>query len=193
MLGESVQPTASSIAPALDRLRRGMMPAAITELRASNAAQPGHFATSRALARLCLLCAESVPPGAGGDAERGRLLDEATVLSRAAAERWAGGSSAWAWLATTLEVAGRIDPKRADAGAVIAALRHAAELAPYEPGYQVKLAMAYDGLADPDAAKERARCAARALELDRELRLDPLRRMPDSERAVMERFAGGGR
>jgi hypothetical protein len=95
--------------------------------------------------------------------------------------RQAGTSVAWSWHATCLLA---VDPA-GNLAEAIESLRAAAALAPREPSHAARLARL---LRQVDRI-EASTWAARALEADDNLRLDPLLRMQEADRAAMQTIA----
>ncbi|MBM4107599.1 MAG: hypothetical protein FJ255_02115 [Phycisphaerae bacterium] len=137
-----------------------------------------HFETLRAASRLALI--ESRAAAATGESPHSmHLRTEASSTAVTGTELFPASSQAWAWLATV----------RAEAGggaSVIGALQRAAALDPHGLTIKVRLA---DACAKAGLSIEAEAWAWRALEADRNLRLDPLRRLSDLERARLERMA----
>jgi hypothetical protein len=137
---------------------------------------PPHFETFRAASRLAVLESQ-----AAADPDRSRSLrSEALRIARKATELFPRSAQCWTWLATIQELIP--DPQ----GAIVS-LERAAELDPHGLTTKVRLADAHVRFGDPKSGSIWAR---RALESDRNLRLDPLRRLSDRERARMEELAG---
>ncbi|MEI7657770.1 MAG: O-antigen ligase family protein [Phycisphaerae bacterium] len=175
VLATPVSATSEGFAAGMTLLREHKAAACLAELDAAARAWPHHFSTDRVLARLLL--ARGLGPGPGSEDSR-RAID----LARQGAER-ADTSVAWSWYATCLLAA---DPQGRRSEAV-ESLGRAAELAPREPSHAVRLAR----LLEPVDRSQSAAWAARALACDDNLRLDPLLRLPASEREAMQALASG--
>jgi hypothetical protein len=172
-LGVPVAATPQGVINGMTNLRHRQAAASLEELESASRGWPDHFATTRVFGRLLL--AEGLAAGASSDMTR-RAID----VTRQGA-RQAGTSVAWSWHATCLLA---VDPagNRAEA---IESLRAAAALAPREPSHAARLARL---LREIDRI-EASTWAARALEADDNLRLDPLLRMQEADREAMQTIA----
>jgi hypothetical protein len=172
-LGVPVAATPEGVAAGMTNLRHRKAAASLEELAAASRGWPDHFATTRVFGRLLL--AEGLAAGGSSDMTR-RSLD----VTRQGA-RQAGTSVAWSWHATCLLA---VDPA-GNLAEAIESLRAAAALAPREPSHAARLARL---LRQVDRI-EASTWAARALEADDNLRLDPLLRMQEADRAAMQTIA----
>ena len=173
MLGVPVAASPESVVAGMTTLRQRKSAASLEELEAASRAWPDHFATTRVFSRLLL--STGLATGTPSD-----KTHRAVEISRQGARR-AGTAVAWSWHATCL-LAVDAQGHRAEA---IESLRAAAALAPREPSHAIRLARL---LGEIDRI-EASMWAARALEADDNLRLDPLLRMREADRAAMQAIA----
>lgn len=142
-------------------------------------AAPSHFGTARAATRI------SMSPVYRGlrESHSLSLLNRALVHSpeRALVQSWIGVVSASAF-----EQSGETEALHR----ACLAWEEAAALDPHSSFHPIQLAEAYARLGETDKARSWAK---RALALDANLRLDPLKQMPENTRRRMEALAGPGR
>ena len=162
-------------------IRRRTLTLARPALKQAAAAAPSHFETLRALSRLDLeIHAIATPPGSPFPADAGE---------QAAVERLAQSSNrstAWSWLAVLREAVALRSPSPAASTSALEAWSAAAAAAPFEPSYPAKAAFAAEAAGLPDQA---ATLATKALALDANMRLDPLRQLPPADRDRLTRLA----
>lgn len=167
----------------LMELRRQSLAAAREHLATAADVFPHHFETLRALSRvdleLAALSARSgpLPPDAGVESR----------LEKFARER--NKATAWSWLAVLRQTRWEQDRAPAALGGVVTAWRRAHDAAPFDPMFVAKAAFAASAAGDRTTAAE---WAAKALELNEQMRLDPLRQFAEGERKELERLAKGG-
>jgi hypothetical protein len=97
-----------------------------------------------------------------------------------------GSSAEWARIARTIEITSGALDRPADRADAQESWRRAAELDPHGLTPTLHVARLYAEIGRCAAA---ARWAARAIEINQNLRLDPLKQLTDAERAEMERLA----
>jgi hypothetical protein len=158
---------------------------AVEELGRAVDARPHHTTTRIEASRLALQNAVSVPDEASRwlDSARGWVLGSGDESLDARSLRW---------LAVIERVAveqGLADEEGVARARQIELLLAASELDPYNAPLARLIAEAHDGVGD---VPEAAAWARRALRLDENLRLDPLKRFTADERAGMQIFADGG-
>ncbi len=168
----------------IDRTRSDANEAAIEHLRRAVQHRPQHAETREAAIQALLRTLKTDPTGRPSAA-----LDEAVQIARGGVEFVPDRSRSWRLLSNTLQVT-------ADAGDAFDApefmaeaydaLLHAAELDPYGLGLTLDLVDLADklGLLDDQQA-----WATKALEINANLRLDPLRGLTDAERDRLEQIA----
>ena len=162
-------------------IRRQTLTLARPLLKKAFAAAPTHFETLRALSRLDLeIHAIATPPGSPFPANAG---EQAAVEILAATSN---RSTAWSWLAVIREAAALRSPSPAASTSALQAWSAASAAAPFEPSYAAKAAFAADAAGLPDQA---ATLATKALTLDANMRLDPLRQLPPADRERLTRLA----
>jgi len=159
--------------------------AAIEELGRAVDARPGHRETRIEASRLSLRKAVETP------GEAARWLDAARGWARGPGDR-AVDVRSLRWLAVIDRVAVEegleADPE-ATRGRQIDLLLAAHELDPYNAALAGQLAETYQRMGE---TAEAANWAGRALELDENLRLDPLKGFTAEERGRLRELAGGG-
>lgn len=164
----------------------GAMPAALERawgnLNAARAAAPLHGPTAEAASRVAAQLAQAM----GADRARAAAwMQRAVDAAQAATRSRRGRATAHLWLATVLENAEPLVP--GSAARVAPTLRIAADLDPFNAHTAARLARTLAGTGEPTAAN----WAARALELNSNLRLDPLRRLPADAEAELRAIARG--
>jgi hypothetical protein len=170
-LGRAVPPTQAGLEGAMAELQRRSLLESSSIFERAAAAGFDHFQTQRTMSKLCLAAA-AIPDG--HDAER-RL--RAWKIAESIARR-SDLASAWSWAATVrsaIPADGTIPPGEITARECLV---RAAALSPHEPSHPQRLALM---LKNDDPANAAA-WAAKALDADEQLRLDPLRRFTARER-----------
>lgn len=182
-VGTSVEPTQDGVARALQQVRVAGAEAALQDLVAAIVAAPSHSETREVASRAALQLAALRPPNSP---ERRDLRQRAIQLAADSTNLALRKAATRAWLANVLRGAADLggDPTlRRDA---LVALEQAALFDPWNPIHAANAAKLADDLRDVPAAR---RWASKALELDENMRLDPLRRFEASERARLEAIA----
>lgn len=182
-VGEWVTPNDAAVSAALQRVRIQGAAAALQELIAAIAVAPSHSETREAASRVALQLAALRPPNSD---ERRDLRRSAIQIAADATSLPLRKAASQAWLANVLRGAADLgsDPTlRRDA---LVAIEKAAAFDPFNPLHAANAARLADELRDTPAAR---RWASKALELDANMRLDPLRRFEPGERARLEAIA----
>jgi hypothetical protein len=185
--GMGVEDSREAIVRAVDSARMRSLAVAAEGLDRAAETMPAHTGTREAASRVRLQLARGLwdADRAGAEREIERALGVSEV-------REGDPSSAWAWRATVLESVGRI---RGEAGAVwgpaaVGAMERAVSADPWSAVHPVRLAELCSVSGDAAGA---SRWAARALEADERMRLDPsgTRRLTVEQRARMRELSGG--
>lgn len=179
-VAERVAPTDAAVADALRKVRVQGASVALQELIAAIAVAPSHSETREAASRVALQLAAL---RAASSDERRDLRQTAIQIAADATSLPLRRAASQAWLANVLRGAADLggDPTlRRDA---LGAIERAAILDPWNPLHAANAAKLAQELRDTSAAK---RWAQKALELDANMRLDPLRRFEPGERARLE-------
>lgn len=178
--------TQSEFEALLRRLRSRTVPPALTALDAAATLEPTAWDARFAAARLELALAIDLA-AAGDDGGARRRADGALARVAAVVDVQPNDASAWGRLGATRLVRAGLATVPSDAAeeraAAAAAWTNAARLDPHSLGPALalwRLAIAQD---QPDAARQ---WGARALEIDRLLRLDPLKGLTEAERSEIE-------
>lgn len=173
-------------------------------LRAGDAA-PRHLGTLKSASRV-LLQASVARRWLGQTDQAEALAERASQMARRGVERFPDDSAAWGWLGM---VWASIAQQRSDAGGggpagpggaggaarggdegdlgrAIEAWERAAALDPHGLWYPVRIVGAAQTMGDGPTAR---RWALRALEVDRDLRLDPVRGLSEAQRREFQRIA----
>ncbi|MBY0111614.1 MAG: O-antigen ligase family protein [Phycisphaerales bacterium] len=181
--GRSVAPDEASITEAMNQLRRAGAAAALQDLIAAIAVIPSDAPTREAASRVALQLAALHPPAS----EQRRDLRQTAIQIEADATRLPLKKAAsLAWLANVLRGAADLggDPTlRRDA---LDALERAAALDPNNPLHASNAARLAAELRDQPKASQWAR---KALDLNANMRLDPLRQFDERERRTLESLA----
>ncbi|MFZ4574327.1 MAG: O-antigen ligase family protein [Phycisphaerales bacterium] len=175
-LGEAIDAT-------LARVRLAAVTNAARDLEYAAAATPWHFETLRALSSLDLELQLSRTPANGlvpASEFDGRLEAFATATGKA---------TAWGWLGVLRDASAERSRLPEAREAAYRAWERASEAAPHDPSYASRAAFA--ALA-AGRKGEAAELAARALRVDEQMRLDPLRQLPKADRARLEQLRSGG-
>lgn len=179
-----------AIESAIERASRQSWGEALAELREAAATLPSHAATLRTVSQLALRC---VDPKAGDRSAEFVACALKESAQAALLERQQASSLAWSATVRLGIIAQGVPlPNGVTAGALLEearrALVSAAQQDPYNALHPTQLARLEAGAGNAGAA---ASWAAKALELDRLGRLDPLKMMDDRTRAELERLAKG--
>lgn len=161
---------------------------AVPGLLAAVEARPAHGPTRQQAVRMLIHSAVA----ARDQAQRDVRLERALTVARAGTEAAGDRSGSWRLLANTLRTAGEVGPettRRARIEAAYDALTRAIELDPRGLTISLDLADLADALDRPADAQAWSR---RALEINSNFRLDPLRQLTEEERTALERRASGG-
>jgi tetratricopeptide (TPR) repeat protein len=166
------------------------MESASRELTRAAAAVPSHAPTAEALSRLILsraALAAAAPQGALRQGASG-FATAAEEVARENARRHDASASAWAWLGTVRAARAAMEGDAArHLGAALEAWSRAADLDPHGISFPMQAMEACLELGRSDEARD---WAQRVLKTDRQLRLDPLLQLTDTQRARVERAAG---
>lgn len=174
------------LAAQIDAARSGAIEAALPGLLSATAIRPAHIETRQQAVRMLLRRAEMSADGPTRDAG----FAEAVLIARAGTEAAPDRAGSWRLLASTLTAGaenGLAGPHHLEQA--YQALIRAAELDPHGLPTPLNLVELADRLG---LQTERRAWAARALAIDADLRLDPLKRLTDEQRAALERVASGG-
>ncbi len=182
--GQSVTPT--TLEAALGMVQARGVAAAKVPLIEAASDQPWHFGTLRAASRLLLMDAQGRL--ARGEKVEPADLDSAITLLDKRREQFGKTASYWSWLGilweqrATLPFEGKgiVSDSLSAQTRATQAYMNAAKFAPFDPLHPVKLSDLYAAMGDTENARG---WAIRALELDKNLRLDPLRQLTEAERA----------
>ena len=157
--------------------------AALPSLLAAVEDRPGHGPTRQQAVRMLVRGAQF--------ADRRARLDRAIAVARAGTEFDPADSGSWRLLAQALETAADADSEVRSERLEEAqrALIRAIELDPHGLSVSLNLVRLADRLGQPEA---RRAWAQRALEINSDLRLDPLRQLTETERTALEGQASGG-
>lgn len=178
-----------SIASGFDLYRSKALPAAFSDLRAAQSSieSTPHFPSEQALMMLTM----RMPNLNGTQVADIYLTDPmglALEMARQTTHRTPNSSSAWAWLAVTAEAAaktqGRATPP--DPATAANAWSRASDLAPRDPEFARRAALALRDLGRPEPARAMAR---RALDNHNNARLDPLRQLTPAKLAEVSSLA----
>jgi tetratricopeptide (TPR) repeat protein len=179
-------PTLDALPAAIDTLRASTITQVSTILRTAADRFPDHFPTLRAASRVMLIDAQSKL--ARGTPPREAGVDEALTLLDSRRPAFEASASYWSWLGILHEQRASMPfdapatvntaPTALDRAAQ--AYINAAKFSPHDPLHPIKLSDLYTSLGDAENARTWAK---RALDLDKNLRLDPLRQLTDAERS----------
>ncbi|MCH9057178.1 MAG: O-antigen ligase family protein, partial [Planctomycetes bacterium] len=185
MLGIPTPRTPEEIMQAHDMLFLRTTSNALGPLGEAGRIYPANVRIAAARARLRLLRA-GVLFRAGSDGDTDLAAGLWAVESCAALRP--SSAAAWAAVAVTTQRAYQIDPQqhRARMDQAIAALERAAALDPHGVRIPVRLHDAYEEIGDMESAKA---WAVRALDLNRQLALDPVIQLSDRNRQRLEQTA----
>jgi hypothetical protein len=187
ILGQGVAPKLADVAASMSKARLKLGVESLADLIRAIGTEPTHFDTREAASHLAL---------ALGALEHAMKLPEGVHFQSGLqiAEDATSGplhhAGSWAWLSVAQKGIAELSTRPGEKQSHLRAALHACEMAahfdPWNPLHAVNGARLGALLGDPDAARS---WAARALELDANMRLDPLRRLETSERLEMERLA----
>lgn len=189
LLGAPTGPTTpATVERDLARLLVRRAAAAERDLREGAAgAFPAHAPTLSAAGRLALETAVT-HADLGDPAASAEWAERAERLADLATESPVGRAGAFAWLATVRAARADLSGETAHLERAVEAWEAAAALDPHGATFAKALMEANLGLGRP---AEAARWAARLIEIDDRLRLDPLVRLTPEERSRAERLAAG--
>lgn len=187
MLGTPVAPSREAVAQALQEARRKAGSLALEDLIKAIAedptSQPTRQAASNLSLQLAALDAQSPSAHPATDPISSRRLRSASDLAEDSARLpWHRASSA-AWLATVRRGIWQLTHDRALLESAYIAAVDTAARDPFNPQHAATCAELARALGDAKAAREWAK---RALALDENMRLDPLRRFEPAERRELE-------
>jgi len=184
-LGRTIGESEASVRGALATLNQNALTRALEKLRAADYDLPAHPATLRAASKIAIQLAASSQQ-AGDERKARELADLAEELSLNATTGVHEHSTSWSWLGTLRSARATMlgDPSAADRA--IEAWLTATTFDPYGLSAAVQLAEAYQKKGD---ATSGAAWARKALELDANTRLDPLKGLSEEQRASLVRLA----
>lgn len=185
--GETV--TTATLEAALGALQEKGVEGAKEALVLAASDEPWHFGTLRAASRVLMI--EAQGRIARGEKLKPADLDAAITLLDKRREHFGKTASYWSWLGILweqratmpFEGKGIVSDSLAAQTRATQAYMNAAKFAPFDPLHPVKLSDLYAAMGDTENARG---WAIRALELDKNLRLDPLRQLTDAERARLK-------
>lgn len=185
LLGEVPARDSRGLDLAMGRLQAAVASRAAGPLRAALSRFPTHTPTAEAICRLLLqrayaLSAQGMVPRAEED------FAEAIAIAKALVARAPRVAANHGLLASMLDAQAGFHQSPDGLERAVEALKDAAALDPFGTTFPMRLARTEAALRRMDEARSWAR---KALDLDRGLRLDPLRQMSDRERAEMERLS----
>jgi hypothetical protein len=184
-VGRTVNRDRGEVTHAFREFQLASAGAAADHLLEASRAWPTHAETLRAASKLDLQIADTLrlhtdDVGALRHAERAeKLAVEAAALPR-------GAAASNAWLATVRAARAQTFSDREALQRAVLAWESAARLDPRGLSAPIQLAQSYARLEKPDQARL---WALRALDLDRFTRLDPLKGLSQSQRAVLQELA----
>jgi tetratricopeptide (TPR) repeat protein len=187
LLGRPVGVGSSAINAAMGELEAGRSRIAVERLREALELCPRHIKTRRALSRLLLR--EAGARWAAGDHPAAVALgDEAELLALEGTHLDPDRTMTWAWLGTVRRARWQIEHEPKDLERAVEAWERAATMDPHGLSFPKRIYEALRELGDDERAKA---WGERLLELDRSMRLDPLRGLTERERGEVARFVRG--
>jgi O-antigen ligase/polysaccharide polymerase Wzy-like membrane protein len=184
LAGEQPARTGDQLAGQISRARIAAANAAVPHLIRAVEIRPEHGPTRSAAVRTLVRMAH-----ASTGPVQTELVDQAIVLAAEGTEAAPDRSGSWRLLANTLEAGLGAELGSGQLGQAYAALVRAAELDPYGLGVSLKLVDLAGRLGRTEDRRDWAR---RALKINSDLGLDPLRQLTDTERANLERLVKDG-
>ncbi len=187
-VGFGVDQRPASWRSAILQLRAQRAEAAAAELQGAATAMPRHFPTARARQTVRLEgVLRDAATGRQGPAREAMSSILQDAIDFAERNRTPG---AWGWVGTLGKSAAGWDAQRADfwMNLAIEGWLKGAERAPQEQLFAAELARAFKQRGDGANARE---WAARALEIDHNLRLDPAKGLTEDQRRDMQELAAG--
>jgi hypothetical protein len=148
---------------------------------------PSDSETYHAAARLMLQLAV-MESRAGHAGQAGKYAERAEVLAQSYCASRPPSPAQLAWLGMIRRGWYEFDHKADHLSGAVEAWKKAAELAPHEPLYAAQLARTYALLKQPEEA---ATWAGRALSINEEVRLDPLRQFSPRDERELRQLLGG--
>lgn len=190
-LGERVPADGRAISDALDRIVWATQDEAASGLRDALRARPTHFGTRRALGRV--LVTVSARDERRDPESAVRMLDEAVALGEGGLVASPDHPGAWVWLGRVLERRGSLADSAGEDGSAwfgraVRAWEDGDALMPHDPESAARIA---ELLHRMGLGGEASVWAARAIERDGRMVLDPRRGLGADRRVLMERLAGG--
>lgn len=176
-LGEPVAPAA--LREALNELTRRQIDLATGGLATALAADRRHAEVLRTQSRLQLMAAQV----AESPQDRDDQIAIATMLAERLVERRPHSAAAWHWLGSVDQARWELTGDDSALHAAMDAWARAFELDPQGMSAVLKLYEAATTLEMEDDART---WAAEALRIDEQMRLDPLRRLPDGQRMELQ-------
>jgi uncharacterized membrane protein len=181
--------TSGTLEATLGRVQEQGVAAAKDALVLAASDEPWHFGTLRAASRVLMI--EAQGRIARGEKLKPADLDAAITLLDKRREQFGKTASYWSWLGILweqratmpFEGKGIVSDSLSAQTRATQAYMNAAKFAPFDPLHPVKLSDLYAAMGDTENARG---WAIRALELDKNLRLDPLRQLTESERARLK-------
>ncbi len=185
ILGANVEPNSNGVRRGLLLARRKAGDEAMVDLLLAIAADPTDYETRQAASHLALALGEIDRQLGESPADHLReglaRAEEATKLGHRRA-------AAWAWLATARGGVYELEKNRRMLWLAAEAARNAATFDPWNPTHAARCARLEIALGNSEAARQ---WATRALELDENMRLDPLRRFEKADQDLMQGIAHG--
>jgi O-antigen ligase/polysaccharide polymerase Wzy-like membrane protein len=184
LAGEQPARTGDQLAGQISRVRIAAANAAMPHLVRAVEIRPAHGPTRSAAVRTLVRMAH-----ASNGPRQNELVDQAIVLAAEGTEAAPGRSGSWRLLANTLEVGSGSGLGTGQLERAYEALVRAAELDPYGLGVSLKLV---DLAGRLGRTEDQQGWARRALKINSDLGLDPLRQLTDTERVDLERLVKDG-
>lgn len=185
-LGRTIGDSEASVRGALATLNQNALNGALEELLAADKDMPGHPAALRAASKVAIQLA-AASQQAGKHPRARELADVAENLALGATTGVHEHSASWSWLGTLRSARATMLNEPTAADRAIEAWLTATTFDPYGLSAAVQLAEAYEKKGDAPSAASWAR---KALELDANTRLDPLKGLSEGQRAYLARLAG---
>ncbi len=185
-VGRTIGDSEASIRRAIAELNSASLLRALEKLSEAAGDVSTHPGTLRAASKLAIQLA-SARHELGRDAEARELADRAEEFAFRATSGKHERSASWSWLGTLRSARATMLDERSAADRAIEAWLTASTFDPYGLSTAVRLTEAYQRRGDGESA---ATWARRALELDANTRLDPLKGLGADQRASLARLAG---
>ncbi len=184
LAGEQPARNGDQLAGQISRTRIAAANAAAPHLIQAVEIRPAHGPTRSAAVRTLVRMAH-----ASTGPMQSKLVDQAIVLAAEGTEAAPDRSGSWRLLANTLEAGAGVEGESGRLAEAYTALTRAAALDPFGLSVSLKLVDLAGRLGRTEDQRGWAR---RALEINSDLGLDPLRQLTDTERTNLERLVKGG-